>query len=545
MIKRLLTLALGAFLSVGAPAACAQHAVDADPSVNALPDASFEGRDGRGMWAFLNGRDFWEVPLAPPAGYYDPVEGLTGDSLRLALHDLIDDQTVLPYTHPTRPENGNHQVDVWDVVALADRHPDDRDAVICVYTNRTMPVVFTGVSSRQYDREHAWPKSHGFSKKRVIRNGRARLVSANTTDNPAWSDCHHLFACERDTNTQERNNTHFGPRGQGAVPVPTAANLGRGGPGTPDDEANCFRTGEANHTGAWQVWTGRRGDIARAMFYMALRYDADTANEPDLVLVDDASRIDPDDNTKRAWELGGVGPLGLRATLLGWHDDDPVDDLERRRNTVVFLFQGNRNPFVDRPDLVDAVFRAPPEGPTPPDPGDDDPALAVLPWINELHYDNSGRDAGEFIEVAGPAGLDLAGWRIVLYNGSDRRAYADLMIRAQPGGTVIPDQQNGMGAIAFEIAPIQNGPGDGVALVSGAGEVIDVIAYEGALVPADGPAAGAHAPDIGVAETGATPPGRSLQLGGAGCVRAAFAWLAPAPATPGAVNVGQEFANCP
>ncbi|CAN5695304.1 hypothetical protein BH18ACT3_BH18ACT3_00660 [soil metagenome] len=39
-------------------------------------------------------------------------------------------------------------------------------------------------------------------------------------------------------------------------------------------------------------------------------------------------------------------------------------------------------------------------------------------FINEIHYDNSGADTGEAIEIAGPAGLDLAGWSLVLYNGT-------------------------------------------------------------------------------------------------------------------------------
>ncbi|MGH7673341.1 MAG: hypothetical protein ACREMC_10630, partial [Gemmatimonadales bacterium] len=37
--------------------------------------------------------------------------------------------------------------------------------------------------------------------------------------------------------------------------------------------------------------------------------------------------------------------------------------------------------------------------------------------ISEIHYDNTGADAGEAIEISGPAGADLTGWRIVLYNG--------------------------------------------------------------------------------------------------------------------------------
>ena len=44
-------------------------------------------------------------------------------------------------------------------------------------------------------------------------------------------------------------------------------------------------------------------------------------------------------------------------------------------------------------------------------------------WINEIHYDNTGTDAGEAIEIAGPAGTDLTGWSIVLYNGASGLQY--------------------------------------------------------------------------------------------------------------------------
>ncbi|MFG0285615.1 MAG: hypothetical protein ACF8R7_14450, partial [Phycisphaerales bacterium JB039] len=75
--------------------------------------------------------------------------------------------------------------------------------------------------------------------------------------------------------------------------------------------------------------------------------------------------------------------------------------------------------------------------------------------------------------------------------------------------------------------------------------VVDFISYEGIVLATEGPASGMRSEDIGVRQTGATPPGQSLQLGGSGCRRGNFAWLAPAPATPGAINVGQEFADCP
>ena len=58
-------------------------------------------------------------------------------------------------------------------------------------------------------------------------------------------------------------------------------------------------------------------------------------------------------------------------------------------------------------------------------------------FINEFHYDNDSTDAGEAIEIAGPAGTDLSGWSIVLYNGSGGAPYTTTSL----SGT-LPDQQN-------------------------------------------------------------------------------------------------------
>src|SRR5215813_13641605 len=90
---------------------------------------------------------------------------------------------------------------------------------------------------------------------------------------------------------------------------------------------------------------------------------------------------------------------------------------------------------------------------------------ATSVFINEIHYDNTGTDAGEAIEVAGPAGTNLSGWSIVLYNGSGGAAYDTKAL----SGT-IPNQQAGFGTLHFTypVNGIQNGSPDGMALVNGA-----------------------------------------------------------------------------
>ena len=159
-------------------------------------------------------------------------------------------------------------------------------------------------------------------------------------------------------------------------------------------------------------------------------------------------------------------------------------------------------------------------------------------FINELHYDNDGADADEAVEIAGPAGLDLAGWSIALYNGSPTQlsVYDTFAL----SGT-LPDQVNGCGTLAFPRAGIQNGSPDGLALVDSTGALVQFLSYEGSFTAANGPAAGVASTDIGVEEIATTPIGFSLQLSGTGTTAPDFTWNPPGPATFGSPNTGQSF----
>ncbi len=162
-------------------------------------------------------------------------------------------------------------------------------------------------------------------------------------------------------------------------------------------------------------------------------------------------------------------------------------------------------------------------------------------WINELHYDNTGTDTGEEIEVAGAAGTDLAGWTITLYNGNGGAAYNTLSLNG-----VIPDQQGGFGTVTtgpLASNAIQNGSPDGLALVDNGGNVVQFLSYEGSFDAVGGPADGMTSTDIGVFEPSDTAVGDSLQLGGTGGQATDFTWQAAQPSTFGTVNVGQTFAG--
>ena len=110
--------------------------------------------------------------------------------------------------------------------------------------------------------------------------------------------------------------------------------------------------------------------------------------------------------------------------------------------------------------------------------------LAQSVFINELHYDNSGTDVGEAIEIAGPAGSDVGGCSIVLYNGANGSSYNTRNL----SGT-IQDQGGGFGTLVFSYPTngIQNGAPDGITLVAG-NTVLQFLSYEGVFQAVGGPA---------------------------------------------------------
>ncbi len=163
-------------------------------------------------------------------------------------------------------------------------------------------------------------------------------------------------------------------------------------------------------------------------------------------------------------------------------------------------------------------------------------------WINEIHYSNTGADSGEFVEIAGVAGLDINGYSIVLYNGNDMMAYDTAFFT----GLITNDTGNGFGFAVINYPPggIQNGTPDpdGLALVNPAGKVIQFLSYGGAFTATDGVASDIVSINIGVEEDGTAPVGESLQLtGGPGSVYADFTWSGSTINTAGTINNGQVF----
>ena len=432
----------------------------------------------------------------PPLGYYDSVDGGDSEVLRQGLHALIHDHLRFPYTSTA--------TDTWDVLELADEDPDDASSIRDVYANTQYPKF--GGGGGGYQREHAWPKSYGFPD--------------DGSDNYPYSDMHHLFLADGSYNGS-RSNKLFDGCDASCSERPTVETGGVGG-------GTGLYPGYSNwtETGVWETWIGRRGDVARALLYMDVRYEGGVHGltgiaEPDLILTDDAGQV----------VVSGVnaatGYMGRLSVLLAWHEQDPVDDLERQRNEVISSYQGNRNPFIDHPEWVSCVFESECEGgsPFPAEPP---------PWINEIHYENDGADVLEGFEIAGPAGSDLSGWRVVHHNGNGGGVIDSFDLSG-----VLEDNGSGYGFLFFARAPLQNGPADALALVAPGGDVVEFLSWEGVLVATSGEALGMTSTDLGVEESGGTPVGEALARVGLGSVGGDFAWEAGQSRSPGAANAGQ------
>ncbi|HET9483789.1 MAG TPA: endonuclease, partial [Xanthomonadales bacterium] len=298
--------------------------------------------------------------------YYSGVDDSSCVALRATLHALIDDHVVYPYS--------SSSTDTWDILESADEDPLDASKVLDIYRNRSYTKVDcrTGVSSscatgdaNRYNREHTWPNSLGFGSDTL-----------GGLPNPPYTDTHMLYVSAVDYNSNRGNKPYATCSTTSTCSSPENATDAYGGfgggSGTYPGNSNW------NLAGGYEVWNHRRGDAARAIFYMAVRYDGGTHGgtgqvEPDLEITDTSSLIS-------TTPTGGKYYMGLRTTLLAWHEADAPDARESLRNDVVFSYQQNRNPFIDHPEWVEIAFADPCTGtaPTNQPPVLSDVAVSVL-----------------------------------------------------------------------------------------------------------------------------------------------------------------------
>ncbi len=199
-------------------------------------------------------------------------------TLRQSIHAPIAVSTRVPYS-------SNTITDTWDVISLADADPEYPSRLLTIYGNQSVPRMTAG--NKIWDREHVWPQSFG--------------TGDDSACGFARNDLHHLFASEPPMN-EARSNHPFDFCPSGCSPKGLRAGL------------SCVNWLEGGTPGKWEVWAdarevvtingedrviasgGRRGDVARALFYMDVRYEGGEhpgtdCSEPDLVLTDDRRLI--------------------------------------------------------------------------------------------------------------------------------------------------------------------------------------------------------------------------------------------------------------
>ncbi|MFJ7408919.1 MULTISPECIES: endonuclease [unclassified Lysinibacillus] len=192
--------------------------------------------------------------------------------------------------------------DAWDALRYTDEDPNNLNNVILFYSGKSSPKSNNGGNVGNWNREHTWAKSHG---------------NFGTSKGPG-TDIHHLRPTDVSVNSS-RGNLDFD---NGGSPV-----------------SGC--NGCLKDSDSFEPPNNVKGDVARILFYMATRY------EP-------GDKVDLELNEK---VNNGTAPNhGKLSVLLQWHQQDPVDEFEKRRNDRIYEVQGNRNPFIDHPEWVETIY---------------------------------------------------------------------------------------------------------------------------------------------------------------------------------------------
>lgn len=270
---------------------------------------------------------------AGTGAYYDQVNTSSPAQLRCSLHQIIRGHTAYPYS--------GSGTNTWTILELAQENPANPNQIIDVYRNRAYATVTDragGGSGITYNREHTWPNSLGFPGA----TGNLGLPNA------PYTDTHMLWLSDTGYNADRGNKPYaFCSTGCGERVTEVNGGVG-GGSGVYPGNSNWVQGPDGNQ-GSFEVWNQMKGEMARAIFYMAIRYEGGVdptsgQNEPQLELTDVRNDIVQINNYSQ------TAYMGLLADLLAWHLADPPSAAEVARNDLIMSFQGNRNPFVDHPE---------------------------------------------------------------------------------------------------------------------------------------------------------------------------------------------------
>ena len=243
-----------------------------------------------------------------PNGYYNAAAGLNGLPLKVALHNIIKNHTVISYSslnnkYPTTDNKGGNIV--WDIYSDI--------------PYGTPPYTFSySVSADQcgnysgegdcFNKEHSWPQSW-----------------FNSSSIPIYSDLFQVYPTDGYVNNRRSNY----PYGEVSIPTWTSQNGSKLGP--------CTFPGYASTV--FEPIDEYKGDIARSYFYITVRYYSEGSSWPGSDMVTKSELKD--------WAFN---------MLYQWHINDPVSQKETDRNNAIYGIQHNRNPFIDHPDWVGLIL---------------------------------------------------------------------------------------------------------------------------------------------------------------------------------------------
>ena len=241
-----------------------------------------------------------------PVGYYNSAQGLTGNPLKIALHNIIKNHTQISY-------NG-----LWTAYQKTDKKANGK--VWDIYSDipgGTPPYQFTFITDQCgnysvegdcYNREHSWPQSW-----------------FNSVTGPV-SDLFHIYPTDGKVNG-ERSNYPYGD-----VSVASITTLNGGKLGTCSDLGYNLTV--------FEPIDEYKGDLARGYFYMSTRYYSEDSGW----------------STSDATNKSNILPWQMNV-LLQWNQQDPVSAKEHARNdSIYYKFQNNRNPFIDHPEWADSIW---------------------------------------------------------------------------------------------------------------------------------------------------------------------------------------------
>lgn len=237
---------------------------------------------------------------------------------------LKDKLTTIINTGVTKIPYGNKAGETAYAMRICDRNwelsPDENDEnpymnLLYMVDNNSKPHRWSELE-KSWNKEHIWAKSNGFP----------------SEGQNAHADLHHLRASDY-TNNNRRSNYCFND-------LTSVSGTSR------VQDANGDASGTLLSNTSYMPIARDRGDIARALFYMATRY----AKSSYGTSVNLSLSFDNSNNNSGGW-------WGHLDVLLRWHEEDPVDAFETKRNNLIFeRYQHNRNPFIDHPEYARRIW---------------------------------------------------------------------------------------------------------------------------------------------------------------------------------------------